>query len=758
MAFLKKNIWLGFQLVTIIWLTLFIGATYVSYNNVYDDVEHQLESLTKTNANSIKAVLQKYEVILDLLSVEMAHYDYTITKTPITNLIDSIMTIDNSLLAIGIFDVNGVPLLANSSTPLEEEFNLLKLSVTRATFLHTLQVERPVIGRTYFVDSLQKFVIPIRKAVRNENGDVVFVLTLALDMHKEFNFLSSNNEDIEIFDTYIFRDFDRFFMLAPTAKIYDEESYEVPIPEESVKQGLSALISQLPFTLEEIKEKELVVTHQSQTPQGYGLVASTYFNEYQLWLSTNASLDTVKVIFLKKVLFLVTLFLTSLGIIFALFKKIADAEKKKQTALSFQATHDFLTNIHNRFFLKEQELHINQCSSPYVVFLINLDRFKSINEKFGHDIGDRVLCEISTRLTDYKSSNDILVRYGSDEFLIVSYSAAVDDLNASCARLSKVIKQPFPWKDIQFEITTSIGISSYPQDGNSLSNIISNADLALHEAKKCRDSYVVYTNTLKAQLAFRLQVERELKTALVNNELYMVYQPQIKHDGQLHGVEALIRWENKSLGNIPPFKFIPIAESLGIMPSLGLFILRESIRQVIEICQKTHKDINLSVNISVSQFMQPDFYHHVESALKEFGFTPNHLVLEITESMFIEDVQKISRVIDKLKTLGVKISLDDFGTGYSSLSSLKELAIDELKIDKSFVDDIGFDEDARSMIKGILTISENLAIETVAEGIENIEQLTLLKAMNCSIYQGYYFSKPLNIDALYAFLENVQTH
>lgn len=758
MAFLKKNIWLGFQLVTVLWLILFIGATYVSYNNVYDDVENQLKSLTKTNANSIKAVLQKYEVVLDLLSVEMAHYDYTITKTPITNLIDSIMTIDDSLLAIGIFDVNGAPLLSNSSTPLEEEFNLLQLPFTRTTFLHTLQVQEPVIGRTYFVQSLQKFVIPIRKAVRNENGEVVFVLTLALDMHKEFNFLSSNNEDIEIFDTYIFRDFDRFFMLAPVAKIYDKESYQVPIPEESVKQGLSELLSQLPFTLEEIKEKELVITHQSQTPQGYGLVASTYFKDYQLWLSTNASLDTVKSIFLKKVLFLVALFFTSLGIIFALFKKIADAEKKKQTALSFQATHDFLTNIHNRFFLKEQESHINQSTTPYVVFLINLDRFKSINEKFGHDIGDRVLCEISTRLTNYKASNDILVRYGSDEFLIVSYSAAVADLNETCAALSQVIKQPFPWKDIQFEITTSIGISSYPQDGNSLSDNISNADLALHEAKQCRDSYVVYTNTLKEQLAFRLQVEQELKTALVNNELYMVYQPQIKHDGRLHGVEALIRWENKSLGNVPPFKFIPIAESLGIMPRLGLFILRESIRQVVEICHTTHKEINLSVNISVSQFMQPDFYHHVENALKEFGFMPSHLVLEITESMFIEDVQKISRVIDKLKTLGVKISLDDFGTGYSSLSSLKELAIDELKIDKSFVDDIGFDEDARSMIKGILTISENLNIETVAEGIENIEQLTLLKAMNCSIYQGYYFSKPIKIDALYSFLDNVPAH
>lgn len=414
------------------------------------------------------------------------------------------------------------------------------------------------------------------------------------------------------------------------------------------------------------------------------------------------------------------------------------------------AYHDPLTGLNNRTTLLK-DLHNILCDANLTagqlsLILIDLDRFKNVNDTLGHHIGDRLLKESAKRLKNKLSESDRIYRIGGDEFVIILPTATKDKSLTTAEMLLAEFSKPFMILDYEINVTPSIGISMYPENGESCDTLLQNADTAMYHAKESgKNNFQFYSSELNEIITRKMKIESELRKAIEKNQLMLYYQPKVnlktKH---MIGMEALLRWPHPELGFISPDEFIPIAEETGQIVAIGEWVLKMACKQ-----NKLWQDLNypylcVSVNASVRQFQHSDFVKTVNLILRQTELDPQYLEIEITESL-MQDVETSTEILNALRAIGVKTSIDDFGTGYSSLHILKELPIDTLKIDKSFVDDITATKD-HSMVKTIIHLGMNLNLTVVAEGIEHELQAKYLEEYQCSFGQGYLFSKP--VDAL----------
>ncbi|MBR2566373.1 MAG: EAL domain-containing protein [Paenibacillus sp.] len=439
-----------------------------------------------------------------------------------------------------------------------------------------------------------------------------------------------------------------------------------------------------------------------------------------------------------------------------LIKDITE-ETQAQEKIRHQALQDPLTGLYNRRKLDEvlaNTIHIcKENEARFAVMVMDIDRFKMINDSLGHSIGDIFLKEVSSRITStieasypQAASNVTLARMGGDEFtMVVTGEQATEKHIVQLAeQIVEAIQQPYRLQENDFYVTTSIGIAMYPEHGDVTDDLIKHADSAMYEVKKNgKNGYQFYTAQLDSELYERIELEGYLRKALVRNEMVLYYQPQIRtQDGQMIGVEALIRWQHPIKGLLAPDVFIPLAEETGLIYEIGNWTLREACRQMKAWHASDGPRIPVSVNLSSQQFHQPNLVEQVQNALSETGLEAKYLELEITESMMM-DATVSTAILNDLSALGVKISLDDFGTGYSSLSYLKHFPIHKLKIDRSFVTDITESHSDQAIVATIISMAQNLQMEVIAEGIETKGQLDILMQNECKEIQGYYFSRPL---------------
>ena len=423
--------------------------------------------------------------------------------------------------------------------------------------------------------------------------------------------------------------------------------------------------------------------------------------------------------------------------------------KEYEEKIYLMAHHDSLTGLPNRHYLKNYltslvDSHVNQ---QMAILFIDLDRFKMINDTQGHTFGDVLLEKVADRLKGCLSKDDIIVRYGGDEFIIVLKNITKRKVEQTAETIIEKFREGFVIKGLEVFTTPSIGISLYPQDGTDIDTLIKNADAAMYLAKeKGKNNYQFYDYTLHEKNERKLKIESKLRKALERNEFVLHYQPKIElSTNRLVGIEALIRWNNKDLGFVSPADFIPVAEDLGLIVPIGEWVLREACAQCVEWQRLGFKDLSVAVNISPRQFKDPSFSDTVVNILKETGLGPYYLELEITESI-MEDIKKSRLVLEKLKQAGVKVAIDDFGTGYSSLHYLCHLPINTIKIDKSFVDGIHTSNEKVAILKTIIDMGRRLRFEIVAEGVERCDQAIFLLDNRCQVGQGYYFSKPLSVN------------
>jgi diguanylate cyclase (GGDEF)-like protein len=747
MAFIKKNIWLAFYAISFIWIFFGCISVYLMADNVYEEYIVEQRNVTSMSVNSLKAVLKQYEVMIDILAQQLLNNKLYLNEISAQKVMDVTAQIDPSINAFGLFNPDGTNLLASSNVEKKDYPSLLDLDETRDSYLETLSSSDMIIGRTY----LSKYVagelaiIPLRKSVRDTDGNVKFVISFAIDANKGFDFFINNMSENNKYTTYLYRERDRYFQLASQNRLKTAINiYNFQIPEPILKKSIRELVAQVDKTYETIKKEEILVSNTSSSSNSELLLTSVYIKRYGLWLTTDIDTNQIYKKIITQSIKLLTLFFVSLLFIYWLFRHVANIEKKKQEDLLYQASHDDVTKLHNRFSL-DKSICLSNEHQPFWLILIDIDNFKSINTSYGNESGDEVLKMIGLRLSEHINNNDVLIRYSGNEFVIISYKEVTSDVKGVCEDILISLRKPYIFSWGNFILTASIGISHYPTNGKNLEEVRLGAGLAMQESKKVRNTTTVFQESMRDDENYNSKLVQELKSGLGRNEFYMVYQPKVDFHGSLLGVEALVRWENQSLGFVGPDKFISAAENSGDMIAIGDFIIHQSLSDIAGMNNNSDKKLVLSLNISVKQFLEANFIDKLTLALEKTGFSPSNLVIEITETLFVEDVFGLKNILNRLKIMGIKISLDDFGTGYSSLSLLTKLPIDELKIDKSFVDEIEQDLNAKSMVEGIIAIGKKLNFIIVAEGVETIEQLNELNKMGCDVYQGYYFAKPLNI-------------
>ncbi|MEJ2414652.1 MAG: EAL domain-containing protein [Sulfurimonas sp.] len=425
------------------------------------------------------------------------------------------------------------------------------------------------------------------------------------------------------------------------------------------------------------------------------------------------------------------------------------AIEKSEAKADYLAYHDPLTGLYNRVsfeeFLAHALLIAKRNKQQLAILFIDLDRFKVINDTLGHDIGDQVLINVSERLQSILRESDFISRWGGDEFVVILHDVVSQSFVAMVARkIIEFLKEPIYIDHHHFAITASIGISMYPENGIDDKTLIKYADSAMYQAKENgKNNFYFYTQEFSEEAQEKLNIDIALHNALEKNEIYMVFQPQYSlKDNKIVSVEALVRWENETLGLVPPDKFIPIAEDNGYIVDLGYFIFEESCKKYKEM-KKGGVDLQwIAINVSSIQFKEVGLLEILQSTIKRYDMKPSEIEIEITERFLMDNTEANIKKIQEFRDHGFKISIDDFGTGYSSMSYLKQLPIDTIKIDKSFISDINDGSSDNAIIEAIIALSKTLNYTIVAEGIETQEQQKFLVRHQCDIGQGYLFSIP----------------
>ncbi|MGM0983323.1 MAG: putative bifunctional diguanylate cyclase/phosphodiesterase [Pseudomonadota bacterium] len=424
--------------------------------------------------------------------------------------------------------------------------------------------------------------------------------------------------------------------------------------------------------------------------------------------------------------------------------------KRNETQLAYLAQHDALTGLPNRLLLTDRlNLAIAQAEragTSLALMFLDLDRFKQVNDLMGHELGDQVLHQAAQRLKACVRASDTLSRQGGDEFLIVLPTIDSPEAAVPVARkLLDTLVTPFSLGDREMVLSGSIGIACYPEDGTDADSLLRNADAAMYVAKDLgRNRYQFYSPAMNEQIRERLMLEIDLRRAIERGQFFLNYQPQFAFTNRLViGLEALARWQHPTLGLIPPDQFIPMAENSGLIVPIGAWVLETACHQQAAWIAEGLVNGPMAVNVSMHQFRQPDFIERVTDALSRSGLPACHLELEVTESVFMQDLGQVMQTLVALRSLGVRLSIDDFGTGYSSLSHLKKLPIYRLKIDQSFIRGLPFDQENAAIAGAIISMGKRLGLEVLAEGVETQEQARYLHSLECDAGQGYLFARPM---------------
>lgn len=424
-------------------------------------------------------------------------------------------------------------------------------------------------------------------------------------------------------------------------------------------------------------------------------------------------------------------------------------EKEAHLKLEYISYYDELTGLNNRkqfknIIEKELEKHIVS-ESRGALIIIDIDNFKFINDSYGHKCGDILLEKFSEDLKKIFNDDQLLCRFGGDEFLIfISSISYLNEINTTVRKIMDILKNPYDINGHKIYSSTSIGVSVFPDDGEDFEVLLKNADAAMYIAKSNgKNQWQMFNNNISREINRIYSIQRGLRTALDNDEMFVVFQPKVRlTDDEVNGFEALLRWKSNEIGFVSPGEFIPVAENTRLIIPIGKFVLREVFAKVKYLLSEGYDNFKIAVNLSEIQLRDGNLLEYFNSLIEEFNVSPKYIEVEITESMIMKSVDKNIECLLQIKELGASIALDDFGTGYSSLNHLTKLPIDVLKIDRSFVIDMAENDKSRYIVENIIQLSHKLGMTVVAEGVEEKEQVDYLRSIECDTVQGFYYSKP----------------
>lgn len=455
------------------------------------------------------------------------------------------------------------------------------------------------------------------------------------------------------------------------------------------------------------------------------------------------------------------------NLLYTVWRDISE-RKKAEAEIEYRAHYDALTELPNRNLLYE---HLKTAYATakskniyHALLFLDLDRFKNVNDSMGHSVGDDLLISCAKRIKSLLRQDDLLARFGGDEFVILlnDLGPQLQKANFNAERIAETIRQsfqtPIQTGTHELQVTLSAGITTFPLTDETVEDVLKYADVAMYKAKDSgRNKTAFFVSSMQEDILRRLNIERDLRAAMERNEIYLEYQPQYDGYGDIVGIEALARWKHPNYGMVSPEEFVSVAEDTGQIGDLGNYIFQTACAEMSKIYKETHSRPRLSINVSPRQLTQAGLIPAITSIINHFELKPEYITLEITEHVVIENFSSIKHKLYELKNLGLQISLDDFGTGYSSLSYLQQLPLSELKIDRSFVMNLEANSNETHLVKTIIEIGHEFDLSIVAEGVETLYQLNYLKKLNCNHYQGYYLSKPLSPGNLISLINKKQT-
>lgn len=743
MGIFKRNLWMLF------WLVVAVGVLVLSFilTSIWQSTlraqEAHHQSRVQLISQSAINVLRTQELILDVAAAELVRQDLVNATPEVLPFLDNIMEASPALAGFGMALPDGQLVKVTSTVDVSLMPNLLEQEESRDGFQRAMESDRLVVGRTYYLPAVGAWIIPARKAIRDASGQVIAVMSAGIRADGEKGVFGNNLHTGADDSVMIFREHDGYLQFMSSEGVTPDMYAHIQRTPEQREEDRQGLIAANDASLEELKVSPEPSIYYSHRDGDTFIGGAWYSPDYELWIVSESNIRSVWSTFLDRALVLLAVFVALFFLLFYLVRQIERAEKKRRSALMYQSRHDDLTSLLNRVGMIDQIQQLVNRDEGFGVVLLDIDNFRGINDRFGQEHGDKVLNEFARCLRELTSEQYGASRLGGDEFAVISRIREPEKLLAFCSDLLRGLARHMATGPLGLQLGASVGAAAFPDHGDSFNSVIRGAHLALYQAKRTRNDVCLYRNEFEAGYLRRVHIEQRLRGAIHQGRIFMAYQPQLDACGRVVGVEALARWDDEELGYVPPNEFVEVAESCGLMVELGNYVLGRSLSDFRTILDQARMPLELSVNISAMQFMQSGFAELVFSELQKHGVHPHYLTLEITETVFMAGFDQVIPVLEHLRREGISLSMDDFGTGYSSLSLLRKLPIDELKIDKSFVDNIIDDEPARNMVESIIAIGKNHRMRLVAEGVEEQAQFSKLVAMGCGRFQGYLFSRPV---------------
>lgn len=750
-----RNKWTIFYIIALSAAFVFALFTYMKYVEL-KNIQYVKNEKDVANVDTVTEIfLTQFEVMLQDIGMNLAKSDLEKDRETKSKMLDDLRDLNPLILGFGFMDANGNLLVTNTNMDSKKINKIIQSREIKDSFEEVFESKNLVIGKSFYFKPLDKWILPIRKAIRDKNGTLLGLMNVGILNTKKKNLFSNfkldSSQNIVLIKKYGSRVY-RLFDSNAYNRQRDYALYSKECPQNICQSVVKQILAQYYVKLEDVKESQKSFSFDAYDLNNRPVMGALKYNaKYKIWAVVYSYNTKIRQEIYKDIIYLILLYIAIMWMFYLLFRSIEQYEKKKEDDLIFRTTHDTLTGLANRVYIYENFYHfkkLNMQEGARIIF-VDIDNFKNINDKFGHSFGDKILIGIAKRLQRFFDENDLIARLGGDEFIIINNSK-----NKDLEEMINIISMPYIIDDAEVRIGASVGVAVYTVDANDFDTLLSFANLAMYEAKKVKNSYAFFTKEMQKKNSLNIEIEQELRSALQKSEIYMMYQPQIAADGTLHGVEALVRWKNQKLGNVGPDKFISVAEASGLILELGAYILRQSLMEVKQLYLESGKIFQLSVNISVIQLMNKNFVKELLQIIDETGFDKSLLTLELTEHLPIEDIDYVLPVLKELRGENIKLSLDDFGTGYSSLSILEQLPINELKIDKIFIDEMLSSKKDKNLVKTIIDIGKNFSMSVLAEGTENEEEINRLKRYGCDIFQGYYFSKPLKKEELLEFIRS----
>jgi diguanylate cyclase (GGDEF)-like protein len=731
-------------------LLVLVGASaYLrnSFQSLDARAENDSENLTKLIAKNIEGQIARVDLALRMVVAEIEKSGTKKITEPVSMTLFNTTSHEEFPPAMRIADAKGLLIFGPgvSKTPnpsIAERDYFKKVRDGQST---SLVVGSPVLGVV-----IKKWIVPFSLPIKHPDG--TFAGLIAVSMPVEL-LISQSLLKVHKDSVFLLVDYERRAISRITKGEVQTNDLGKVLTGPYATRAVTANLPFLPgaHLISGVDGLERVVAAQRLENAPWFINVGVPWSGYlELWYQD-----------VRSTALMVVFFLVVSNVLAWYLKRGMAQQVKDMSHIEFLAYHDILTELPNRKLLKDrfpQAVKLARREGKKVALLyLDLDQFKSVNDSLGHVIGDAMLKEIAFRLMACVRGSDTVSRQGGDEFLILLCDLdSVEGATPVVLKILQSLRLPILVNDHELLTSASLGIAVYPDDGLDFDTLLKKADVAMYKAKEQgRNGHCFFDEAMNATTRERMELTNALTRGIARNEFVLHYQPQIDlRTNEVIGVEALIRWKHPQFGMVPPGKFIPLAESSGLIVPIGTWVLEEACRQAVEWQASGLPAFTVAVNLSAAQFKRGEVEGTVARVLEQSGLTPHLLELELTESILMTDTAEVLEIVSRLKKMGLGLSIDDFGTGYSSLSYLRSFSVNKLKIDQSFIGGLVTNPEDKAIITAIIQLAKSLKFKTIAEGVETKLQMQQLCDMGCDEAQGYYYARPMPADALVDFLKN----